>query len=127
MRPALQELPVTTRPNAPSRERATPSSTVGRRSRPSPRARLLVLCTVIALLVTAASAAVALAVIPTGVAVTHASSTPTTVVEASHSVLSTLSTTYEGPASCTEPGFLTGDTTGDTNPAAMYRTLCGSR
>ena len=35
-----------------------------------------------------------------------------------------LATTYDGPASCAEPGFLTGDTVGDANPLAMYRTLC---
>ena len=35
-----------------------------------------------------------------------------------------LSTSYDGPTSCAEPGFLTGDTVGDSNPLAVYRALC---
>jgi hypothetical protein len=35
-----------------------------------------------------------------------------------------LATTFDGPASCASPGFLTGDTVGDANPAALYAALC---
>jgi hypothetical protein len=36
-------------------------------------------------------------------------------------------TNYDGPASCGQPGFLTGDTVGDGNPLAIYRSLCPTR
>ncbi|MBV9133622.1 MAG: hypothetical protein JO318_13050 [Chloroflexi bacterium] len=35
-----------------------------------------------------------------------------------------LATTFDGPSSCANPGFLTGDTVGDGNPAALYAALC---
>jgi hypothetical protein len=35
-----------------------------------------------------------------------------------------LATTYTGPSSCAAPGFLTGDTVGDGNPAALQAMLC---
>jgi hypothetical protein len=35
-----------------------------------------------------------------------------------------LATTFDGPASCASPGFLTGDTVGDANPAALHAALC---
>jgi hypothetical protein len=37
---------------------------------------------------------------------------------------SRLATTFDGPASCATPGFLTGDTVGDANPAVLYAALC---
>ena len=86
-----------------------------------PRALLLALCVAIAVLLTAASAVI-LTGRPAGVPVTRTAGTPASVVETSRSSLSTI---YAGQASCSEPGFLTGDTIGDANPAAMYRTLCG--
>ena len=35
-----------------------------------------------------------------------------------------LATTFAGPSSCANPGFLTGDTVADGNPAALYTALC---
>ena len=35
-----------------------------------------------------------------------------------------LHTTYEGPASCANHAFLTGDTVGDDNAARLYAALC---
>ena len=94
---------------------------------PNPRTLLLVACLGFAVLLLVLAAA---GVLPTvrraGASVTQTASTPATVVETARSGRSSLSTTYEGPASCAEPGFLIGDTIGDANPAAMYRTLCGS-
>jgi hypothetical protein len=83
------------------------------------------LCVVTAVLLLAASAGVMLAVTRAGVPVTQTSSTSATVLETARPDRVSLSTTYDGPASCAAAGFLTGDTIGDANPAALYGTLCG--
>jgi hypothetical protein len=49
---------------------------------------------------------------------------PTGVALASRSAAHHLATTYDGPASCASPGFLTGETVGDANPAALHAALC---
>jgi hypothetical protein len=77
-----------------------------------------------AVLVMAVAAGVMLAVIRAGVPVEHTSSTPGTELQTARPDRPSLSTTYDGPASCAAPGFLTGDTIGDANPVALFGTLC---
>jgi hypothetical protein len=117
MRTALPEQTANARPY-------TLSTWLGRCHAPNPRTFALALSVAIGILVAAIAAAVLFAVTPAGASVTRASGTPTTMLEQPGPGRSRLSTTYAGPASCAEPGFLTGDTLGDANPAAVYRTLC---
>jgi hypothetical protein len=76
------------------------------------------------MLLIAASASLMRAVIPASVPVTGTSSTQVVVSGTARSDQSSLSTSYDGPASCATPGFLTGDNIGEANPMALYRTLC---
>jgi hypothetical protein len=79
---------------------------------------------VAAMLLMAASASLMLTVIAAPVPVTRTSSTQAAVLGTARSDRSSLSTSYNGPASCATQGFLTGDNIGDANPLALYRTLC---
>ena len=122
LRPALPTQTASPWPTHLSSESAT---RIGR-SGPNPRTLLLALCAGLALLLLVAAGGVLPAATRAGAPVAQTSSISATVVETARSGRSRLSTAYDGPASCAEPGFLTGDTVGDANPAAMYRTLCGS-
>lgn len=121
MGPAFPEQTASAWPYALSRRGAT---RIGRRTGRSPLTLPLAVCLAVAVVLTAVSAAIMLVVIPSSAAVPGIPSAGPTVLETPRPARPTLTTTYEGPASCAEPGFLTGDTIGEANPAGVYRALC---
>jgi hypothetical protein len=121
MRPARPKQTASARPYKVSCERAT---RIEQRDVPNPRTLLLALCVVTAVLSTMASTGVTLAVTRAGVPVAQTSGSHAPVLQTARFDRASLSTAYDGPASCAAPGFLTGDTTGDANPVVLYRTLC---
>jgi hypothetical protein len=85
---------------------------------------LLALCVVTLVVSIVASTGVMLTVTRAGVPVAETYGNRAPVLQTTPSDGASLSTTYEGPASCAAAGFLTGDTIGDANPVVLFRTLC---